>query len=528
MEENNFDVIIIGSGLSGLTAAARIIDERTDLKIAIVNAGNGASYFIDAINAVTPKNTFGDTIQIHAHDMFETGGYLNNNQLVQKICQEAYRCVEILENWGISFKKEGNQYSLHRTSGSSFARSLFTLSTPVGKSINFVLKEKLKERGVQFINNTLCTKLLLSEEKAIGITTQSSFSDDFRDFFAPVVVIAWGGIGNLYPNSTYPSDVNGSSIAIAFNEGLELLDLEFIEFEPLVILWPSELKGHICPTALLGDGGVLRNKNFERFLFKWRKEGESGAPKALINKAGSQEIANGKGTLHGGFYYDFRGVPLTALEQYKWFFEKLEKANINYQQELLEVGLAAHSHSGGIKVNKYFQTKVKGLYAVGEAVGGIHGACRLGGNSSTQALVSGILAAEKVLECENFKIFRDIKVKNFNNFQNIIDKDISQKIKLRVQSLLNKSLGFYRNKKDLETCKEELASILSSDYLLNDLLTKNIVLSALLIVNSALLREESRGNHNRLDFPYPRKDWQCSIKVWRSLDNEIMWEKIKR
>jgi len=527
MKDNCFDIIILGNGISALTTAAKIIDGKKDVRIAIINKGNGASYFVDALNAVTPENPYGDTVQSHAKDMFEIGCYLNDKQLVLKMCQEAYRCVKILEKWGINFKKEGDQYVLHRTSGSSFPRTLFQISMPVGKSIILNLQKKLIDKSVKFINKTSCIKLLIDENKIIGITTKNSFKNYYQNFYAPIVVIAWGGIGNLYPYSTYPNDIDGSSIAIAFDAGLELLDLEFVEFEPLVVLWPFELKGQPCPTALLGDNAHLRNKDLERFILKWRNKGESGAPKTLINRAGVEEIAIGKGTIHGGFYYDLRDVPQSVLENYRWFYQKLKKANINYQKDLLEVGLAAHSHSGGIKVNESFQTKVNGLYAVGEAVGGIHGACRLGGNSSTQALVSGIIAAEKILKDGILKNFNNLKIKAIPKTYKI-DEKIYQNIKFKVQGIINKSLGFYRNKKDLEICIKKLKHLLKSDYLLKDTYTKHLVLSALLIANSALLREESRGNHNRLDFPNFSKDWQCSIVISSSYDGDIKWEKIIR
>jgi len=525
MRDNYFDIIILGSGISALTTVARIVDETKNFRIAIISRGNGASYFVDALNAVTPENPYGDTVQKYAKDMFEVGCYLNDKQLVLKMCQEAYRCVKRLEQWGINFEKEGNQYILHRTSGSSFPRTLFQISMPIGKSIILNLRKKLIDKGVKFIDKTSCIKLLIDENKIIGITTKNSFKNYYQNFYASTIVIAWGGIGNLYPYSTYPNDIDGRSISIAFDAGLELLDVEFVEFEPLVILWPIELKGQPCPTALLGDSAYLRNKDLERFILKWRNKGESGAPKTLINRAGIEEIARGKGTIHGGFYYDLRDVPPSVLENYRWFYQKLKKANINYQKDLLEVGLAAHSHSGGIKVNEFFQTKVNGLYAVGEATGGIHGACRLGGNSSTQALVSGIIAAEKILRNGVFKDFENLKIKEIQKTYKI-DKKICQSINLKVQDIINKSLGFCRNKKDLEKCIKKLKHLLKSDYLLKDIYTKQLILSTLLIANSALLREESRGNHNRLDFPNLSEDWQCSIAISRSSDGNIQWEKI--
>jgi len=527
MKDNHFDIIVLGSGISGLCTVARILDETKNAKIAIISNGNGASYFVDALNAVTPENPYGDTIQKHAEDMFEAGYFINDKKLVYKICQEAYRCVKRLERWGINFEKKGNQYILHRTSGSRFPRTLFQVSMPVGKSIISNLRKMLIDKGVQFINRTSCNKLLIDENKIIGITTKNSLNNNFQNYYSPIIVIAWGGIGNLYHYSTYPNDIDGRSIAIAFDAGLELIDLEFVEFEPLVLLRPLEMKGMPCPTALLGDGAYLRNKDLERFIFKWRNEGESGAPKTLINRAGVKEIARGKGTIHGGFYYDLRDVPHSILEKYCWFYQKLKNANINYRKDLLEVGLAAHSHSGGIKVNEYFQTKVNGLYAIGEAMGGIHGACRLGGNSSLQALVSGIIAAEKILENGIFKGFRGLKIKEIQNTYSR-DEKIYQSLISKVQKITHKSLGFYKNKKDLENCIKKLKNILKYDYLLQDKYTKQLVLSTLLIANSALLREESRGNHNRLDFPDLSKDWQCSIVVNRSFNGEIQWKKIPR
>jgi len=367
--------------------------------------------------------------------------------------------------------------------------------------------------------------LLVRDGKIFGITIEDLYDNSVQNIFAPVVVAAWGGIGNLFPDSTYPSDIDGTNLSIAYDAGASLVDIEFIEFEPLVIKWPEEIKGLTCPTAILGDGVHLLNNKNEQFILKHRQKGEAGCKKTVLNKAIWQEIKERKGSIHGGVYIDLKNISMKTLNGYPWFYNTIIKAGVDLQKVFLEVAPVAHSHSGGIRVKEDYQTNVGGFYAVGEAMGGIHGADRLAGNAATQALVSGILGAEEILGREHWNILNsNIKIHKIQR-----NKKVYKKVVPKVKNIVNKIIVIEREENALIEGIKELKQILNSREISDDDYSKKITLSSLLIAKSCLIRKESRGNHFRIDYPNIEKNWQCSIEIKKlNEEDDIGWKKILR
>lgn len=521
-----FDVIVIGSGLSGLAAALRLKEETQDIDIAMVTKGKGATPLVAAINAALPSNSRKDSFEQYAQDMFEEGCYINDKDLVKEMTKTAPRCIKLLSKWGINFAKKNDEFLLRHASGSKYPRSLCQTSGLIGKQISSKLHNCLINNGITIFDNSSCIQLLIENDKIHGVTIIDEDSDKIENVYASVVILAWGGIGNLFSETTYPPDINGSTLAMAFEGGVPLVDLEFIEYEPLVTLFPSEAKGEPCPTAMLGEGAHLLNEKKERFMLKYYPDGEAGASKTILNKAIMEELNKGNGTVHGGVYADLRHVPLSTLKAYPWFYNRVTNAGLTLKEELLEVGPAAHSHSGGVMVNSEYETKIQGLYAVGEAMGGIHGASRLAGNAAAQALVSGVLSAESIVE-KNFKHFYKIDRPSFSE-QISRDKKIYNQYVPKIKNIVSETVGFMRDEKTLKTGIEKLTLILETKEVLKDELTKQIALSGLLIAKSCLLRTETRGSHNRSDYPEKDEKWQCSVVIDKLDDNKISWRKLKR
>jgi len=525
-----FDVIVVGSGLAGLSFATRLLEGRDDLKIAFITKGYGATPYIAAINAALPSNPWGDTPEQHYLDTMNAGFWINDPELVKQMCLNAPRCIEMLQRWGVDFAVKDRSFVLRRTSGSTYPRSLCQTAELVGGRISETLRKRLIEEGVNFIEGN-CVGLLVRNDTVYGVVFVNS-EEKFRSLFAPIVVAAWGGVGSLFLDSTYPKDVDGLGLAIAFEVGVSLIDLEFLEFEPMVVLSPPSARGEPCPTALLGEGAYLLNGKGERFLLKVRPEGEAGAPKSLITEAIFNEVREGRGSPSGGVYVDVRHIPESVLKSYPWFYDRLRNAGIDLSRDLVEVGPMAHSHSGGILVSADHTTSIKGLFAVGEAVGGVHGACRLGGNAATQALVSGVLAAESALRAlDELKDFFKDSVKRYSFLE---EKSFGRDVALReetssiVKKVLSDALGLQRDRNRLEGALERLGHMLEREAIKGDRLSYLMTMSSFLLVNSALIREESRGNHHRKDFPLMSSDWQCSIEVFKGEGGCPRWRKIPR
>jgi aspartate oxidase len=521
---NQSKVLIIGSGLAGLSAAVRLA-EAGETDIAVVSSGSGGTPYIAALNAVLTPNPWGDTVEQHALDMLQAGYHINDRQLVAEMCAAAPRCIELLRRWGVEFAAKDGILHRRHASGSKYPRSLCQTTDLLGKQLIVKLREALQERGVTFHFQTRCVQILVEDNSVRGVTVTDPDGANCRNLYAPVVIAAWGGVGNLFPESTYPGDIDGRALALAYEAGASLIDLEFLEFEPMVAIWPPGAKGEPCPTAMLGEGAHLLNRDRERFLLAVRPQGEAGTPKTVINQAIWWELAAGKGSPHGGVYVDLRHIPVEVLKGYPWFYNRVADAGLDLTKELLEVGPVAHSYSGGMSVASDYQTSVKGLFAVGEAMGGIHGACRLAGNAATQALTSGVLGAEGILGGD-FKAVTTAFSERKPTFYS--DQEVREEVIPQVRRIVGRALGAQRDGAALRESDRELREILNSLDARPDTLARQTALSALLMARSAQLRRESRGSHYRSDYPELSQEWQCSIELTRGGEDTIQWRSIAR
>ena len=310
------DVLIAGSGLAGLIAACRLIEGGCN-NIGIVSAGYGGTPYIAAFNAVIDNSRYGDNPAWYCEDMLKAGYQLGDKTLVEAFGKYTFNCVKLLERWGVEFSRnEDGHYALRHTSGSRCPRSLCRKDMLIGEHIRETLMRGLTEKNVSFYKEFSCIELLANRDGISGFTALKKGESVPAVFYAPNVICAWGGIGNLFAESTYPADIDGRFLAMAYNTGVSLVDIEFVEFEPLVCLDPPGARGEPCPTAMLGEGAYLLNNRGERFLLKIRPQGEAGAAKSLINQAIFEEVKNGRGSVHGGVFVDLRHIDPAILKSY--------------------------------------------------------------------------------------------------------------------------------------------------------------------------------------------------------------------
>lgn len=486
------DVLIIGSGLAGLATAARLA-ELGHKDIAIYSPGAGGTPLIAAINFVLPNNPYGDTVELYASDMLEAGYQVGNPTLVREMTEKTLEGYQLLKRYGVEFSLlEDGSPRIRHVSGHTHPRSLCNTQELIGLTIRRALRKGLKEKGVLLVDNVECLDLLYEGNQVRGALFQLAHGQA-EPVLAPIVVAGWGGVGNLLGESTYPYDVQGNTLGMAAMADVDLVDLEFLEYEPMVVMAPATAKGEPCPTAMLGEGGHLLNTKGERFLLKVRPQGEAGASKTLINQQIWQQVKAGNGTDKGGVYVDLRHIPAQVLQGYPWFLNRLLAGGLDPNQSLVEVAPMAHSFSGGIRVGSDYQSSMRGLYAVGEACGGIHGACRCAGNAGSQALLSGLICAESIADAQPVPV-ETAPVADYH-----ADKEVRETLGEQARLIAAEALGITRDGNTLEKARQQLTTLLADPAAKKDTRTLQSITAMLRMVEAALARKESRGAHHRVD-----------------------------
>lgn len=512
--KKDFNVIIVGLGLAATAAAARMTELGVE-NIAMFGAGPGASRNAMALNLCTNDNPFLDTPLVFAQDVLEVGRHIQNPDQVYEMTARSQDVYELFVRWGATFihNEDG---SLHRrqTCGSSKPRTLhYVAKKSIGAQIVDAAGEKLAEAGVQFFRGYKLVRLLFGEGRVVGVTMKDPEGNN-HDYYAPVVMAAWGGVGRMLDGvSDGHDDLEGSPLGLAWQLGAKVVDMEFLEFEPTWFLGPGKIRGAIVTSMLADDqpdhGIAIRNSKGERFLFNVRPEGEAGVPKAVLNRENMLQVAKGLGSSNGGVFADFTGLDHSIYEKYgskeQNLYTNMLAQGIDLDTTWVEIGPKPHSHSGGLVVDRLYRTTLPGLYAAGEAAGGCQGADRAGGMGGGQASLTGFICGEAIA-LENFPEDLPENTVPLHEKAGIYEKYIPQ-----AQKIANPVMQPMRNGKDLASAIEKLDEMIACDEVKADDITRATLISMRLMLNGALLREESRGVHNRVEFPQERPEFDHGI-----------------
>ncbi len=539
MEVLNYDIIIVGTGLAGLRAAVEICRKNSKVKVALISKVQimrSHSVCAEGGTAAVLHPEDGDSFELHAWDTVKGADFLADQDVVMhfvKICPEE---MYLLDHWGIPWsRKEDGKINQRPFGGHTYPRATFAEDkTGFFEVQTYYDRLQMYDNWDRF-EEVFVTKLFIEDSRFHGLFAYDMIKGKFLVLKGKAVIMATGGGGRIYAFTTFSHTVTGDGLALAYREGIPLRNMEFMQFHPTGLI-PS---GILMTEACRGEGGQLRNNKDERFMEKYAPDKMELAPRDIIARAEMTEILEGRG-FKGPDGLDYIHLDLTHLGREK-ILERLpliREVTMSYIaldpiEKPIPVRPAQHYTMGGIDVNIDGRSKIPNLFAAGEvACNGLHGANRLGTNSTAECIVWGRITGEKALEfIEGEKFKPEIpegKIKDEEKrLKKLMEKDGKESIyqlRKELRQTMDKYVGVFRDEDGLKTAvdkireiKERFKNIKVSDssmYYNTDLTTalelENIIDVAEVVAVGALERKESRGAHARRD--YTKRDDENYLK----------------
>jgi len=551
LRTHHYDVVVIGAGGAGLRAAIEASAQQA--KVALVCKsllGKAHTVMAEGGAAAALGNVMGeDNWRVHFRDTMRGGKMHNNWRMAQIHAQEAPDRIRELEAWGALFDRTPDGRINQRPFGGHTYSRLAHVGDRTGLEMIRVLQDKGVHAGLDVHMECTIVRLFVVGGRVAGALGYFRETGRFVLFRAGAIVLATGGIGKAWQITSNSWEYTGDGHALAYEAGAELIDMEFVQFHPTGMVWPPGVRGILVTEGVRGEGGVLKNAAGERFMFRYmpemfkgdfaESEAEADAwvkgerkknrrpPELLtrdvVSKAITREIAEGRGTPHGGVFLDIASKQSPEYIKQKlpsMYHQFKELAHIDITKDAMEIGPTTHYVMGGVKVDAETQeSTVSGLFAVGEVGGGMHGANRLGGNSLSDLLVfgrrAGLHAATKRGPPPSFP---DAEVEaTMRDALAPFEHEGGENpfgVQAALQAVMQRNAGIIRDQKGLETALSELEGLKgrarkvgitgSREY--NPGWHTAIDLRSLLIVSeatarAALERTESRGAHTRSDYP---------------------------
>ncbi len=531
-ETHEHDVLIIGAGGAGLRAAIEALASGASVGV-VCKSLLGKAHTVMAEGGIAAAMANVDTAddwRTHFQDTMRGGKFLSNWRMAQIHAQEAPDRVRELEQWGALFDRTSDGEILQRAFGGHTFKRLCHVGDRTGLEMIRTLQDRGVHLGVDVYMECAVTRLLRDGERVAGAFAYWREQGRFVVFKAKAVVVATGGIGKAYRITSNSWEYTGDGMALAYDAGAELMDMEFVQFHPTGMVWPPGVQGILVTEAVRGEGGVLRNRLGERFMERYDPKKMELSTRDVVARAIYTEAREGRGTEHGGAYLDISHKPAEYVKRKlpSMYHQFRELADVDITKGPMEVGPTCHYMMGGIRVDaETSQSTVPGLFAVGEAAAGLHGANRLGGNSLSDLLVfgrrAGLAAVEHAKRVGPPSIdagqIEEAGREMLAPFERT-DGESPYEIHRDLQEAMQNYVGIFRNEEDLraglaevQRLKERAARVRVEGsrlfnpgwHLARDLRSMLIVSEAIAL--SALERKESRGAHSRIDYPDYDDGW---------------------
>ena len=493
------DFIVVGGGIAGLRAAIGLAEAGRVLVVSKQEVTESNTQYAQGGIAVALSDD--DEVELHLQDTIDAGDGLVNVDAARVLVEEGPPRIQELIDWGTEFDRSGSRLTFTREGAHSRSRILHAHGDSTGREIGRALLARAQTLpNIQFTEFEFSADLCLSAERVIGISLLAP--DGARNVVcASAVLLATGGAGQVYSDTTNPSVATGDGIAIAYRAGAAISDMEFFQFHPTALSLPGAPR-FLLSEALRGEGALLLNPARERFMQRYHRLAEL-APRDVVARAIVQEIASTK-EKPAVAYLDMRRLDSARLrERFPRIYATCKQYGVDIATDLVPVRPAAHYLMGGIKTDLSGRSTLPGLYSAGEAAcTGVHGANRLASNSLLEGLVFGARAAEAM---------RNEKSIGTNaSLPNSIEHGSAPDVRNILSDLRNAMwghAGVVRNRESLEELRTQIApwirwtrsTMAASTRQTIEL--RNLCTIGHLIAESALAREESRGAHFRTDFP---------------------------
>jgi succinate dehydrogenase / fumarate reductase, flavoprotein subunit len=543
-------VLVIGTGAAGLRAAIELAESGVQVLCVGKRRRDDAHSVLAAggINAALGTMDPDDSWQAHAADTLKESYWLADPRTVELLCREAPRSIEDLVSYGAQFAREEDGRLTQRFFGAHRWRRTCFAGDYTGRAMQRALVGRAAELGISIRDDVYVTRLLVHDGRVFG-----AYGFDVEEggrwvILADAVILAAGGHTRIWRRSSSRRDENtGDAMRLAADAGCRLRDMELVQFHPTGMVFPEQSAGTLVTEAVRGEGGVLRNAGGERFMVRYDPERLELSTRDRVALANYTEIAEGRGTEHGGVWLDVshldREVVLRRLPRmYRQF---VDLAMLDITRTPMEVAPTAHYSMGGVWVEmETHATDIEGLYAVGECATGLHGANRLGGNSLAECMVFGqIVGAEAARWSKGL----DVQLRDRAAIAAARDevdellarrgKQFARPLQRAVRDLMSECCGVVRSERGLRQGLARLDEVAAQargmevrpdiagyDDLVHAFDLHGSLLAARATLDCALERRETRGAHNRSDFP--RQDPQLRANLVWSPDGTIRREPI--
>lgn len=536
------DVLVIGAGGAGLKAAIESKKHGQNVyllgKEVLGCAHTGMA--MGGINAAMVKPA---TSEFHFQITIEGGYYINNYKLVKVFTDEMPKRIYDLEDYGVIFDRldSGEFYTW------AGPKQKFPLNVCVGdytgREMMQGLVDQARKLKVIYTDEFFISKLLKNNDVIVGAVGINLRTSELIVFRTKAVILATGGAGRMYEVTTNAASNTGDGYAMALDAGVELIDMEMTQFHPTGMANPPSSRGVLVTEKVRAHGGILRNKKGERFMKNYFPKEMELAKRDEVSRSIYQEVAKGNGTEnHAVYLYVNHWKKEKILEHIPDVYEQYKNVGVDITKEPMEIYPSMHHMMGGIKIDEWGQTNIQGLYACGEVASGVHGANRLGGNSIAEGQVfgrrAGIAAAKHAKKTKYAKLPIDIIQKENIRIQKFLNSkkgtsphEIEDKMK---KAMWNK-VGIFRDENGLLAAKKNIEFLLQESEqmhvrtnikqrnrdLQDCLEVSNMLETAQTVIESAILRKESRGAHSRIDYPKTNKKWEKNILI-KKVNNDLI------